>query len=280
MDSKNVNKEKVIPQEELSWDDIDYDEVVRNLVVEKENKRKMLERQQIVIQTRNTEEDGNYFDKQQSIKKEKQQKQHNQIIQKACGHNQNNYVQSFSHKDLIRIKNFTNCSSTFHNLLFETYGHFDKFIATHDEESMPHENLVELLNIDIALLSIPFDSHANFLLKGICGIPSFWSQLLSFLKEFLHTKHKNLSFLLVVDMNTFFINLEIMFHKVLVNDFMNSSMTNIFKELIKVLEDNSNITEWSKPARFLEIKAEYDINNNEFKIYDVSLRIVISFIKY
>ena len=280
MDTKNNNKQKNTSQEEeLDWDDddIDYDEVARNLIVQKEKERKMLERQQIVIQSKNTEEDGNYFDTQQVAKTQKQQKQN---IQKSSENSQNNYVQSYSYKDLLRIKKFTNSSSTFHNLLYETFGNFDKLISTHDEEAMPHENIVELLNIDNALLSIPFDSHNHFLLKRICGITNFWSQLLHFLKEFMETKHKNLSFLILVDMKTFFVNLEIIFHKILVTDLLNSSMEKVFEELIEILKDNSNITEWSKATRFLEIKAEYENNKNVFEIYDVSFRIVISLLKY
>lgn len=271
MDLQNVNKDKNIsPDEDLAWDEIDIDEVARNIHVEKENQRKMLEKQQVVMVVKNTEEDGNYFDSQPAVEESKKQ-QKQKIQPESSVNNQNNcYVQPFSQKDLLRIKNFTKSSSTFHNLLYETYGHFDKLISTHDEQAMPHENLVELLNIDIALLSIPFDNHNIFLLKSICNIPSFWSQLLNFLNEFLNTKYKNLTFLLLVDMKTFFINLEIMFHKILVNNLMDSTMEKFFDELVEILENKKSITEWSKPTRFLEIKKEFEDNNNVYKIFDVS----------
>ncbi|CAO1356515.1 unnamed protein product [Diamesa serratosioi] len=267
MDINNVNNEKTnSPDEELEWDEIDHDEVLKNLNIKKEKEQKLLAKQQIVYQSKTNDEDGNYFDNQQSKKNEKQQ---NQNKQSSSGKGQDNYVQLFSHKDLIRIKNFTNSSSTFHHLLYETYGHFDKFISTHDQEGIPHENIVELLNIDAALLSIPFDSHNNFLLKGICASSAFWSQLLLFLREFMESKHHNLTFLIQVDMKTFFVNLEIIFHKILLNDLLNSSMEKVFQEVVAILEDNINVTEWSKPGRFLDIKTEYENNKNVFQIYDI-----------
>lgn len=263
MDKQNVNNE------ELEWDEIDHDDVLRNLLLQKEKEQRLLAKQQIVLQSRNTEEDGNYFDNQLSTKNQKQQI-NKQNIGSSSEKSQNNYVQLFSHKDLIRIKSYTNSSSTFHHLLYETYGQFDKFISSHNQEAIPHENIVELLNIDAVLLSIPFDSHNNLLLKGICDIPTFWSQLLLFLKEFMETKHKNLTFLILVDMKTFFVNLEIIFHKILVNDLLNSSMEKFFEQVVAILEDNSKVTEWSKPKHFLGIKTEYENNKNVFQIYDVS----------
>ena len=258
--------------DDLAWDekDEDWDEVGRNLIVEKKKKERIEAKQQVVKIIKNTEEDGNYNNSSKPVVTNKQQ-QKNIQPQSSANNQDDYYVQPLSNKELTRIKNFTKSTSTFHNLLFETYGNFDKFMLTHEEE-LNDENIVELLNIDIALLSIPFDNHNMFLLKRICKLPIFWDQLLNFVDEFLISKHKNLSFLFLVDMKTFFINLEIMYHKILVNDLMNSSMEMIFKNLIKLLE---NKNEWAKPSRYLEIKAEHKTNKNVLEIYDVSLIIII-----
>ncbi|CAO1311919.1 unnamed protein product [Diamesa hyperborea] len=267
MDLKNVNKDKNIAKDEdLDWDEQDIEEVSRNLRVQKEKERKTLEKQKVVLVLENTEGDGNYFGSQPKVKNEKQQ--NTQLNPKSSVNNQNShYVQPLSNKELKKIMKFTESTSTFHNLLYETYGHFDKYILTH-ETKQSDENIVELLNIDVALLSIPYDNHNMFLLKRICKIPDFWSQLIDFLHEFLQTKHKNSTFVLQVDMKTFFINLEIMFHKILVNDLMDSTMKKVFKDIIEILENIKSINEWAKPSRFLVIEAEYKTNKNVLKIYD------------
>lgn len=257
---------------EDDWDSIDWDVKVDSIV---KSQQQQQQNQQVGEQENSssftfTDEDGNYYEKNQEKKQKKQKDQEWRTIQASTASKKpaEIFFQPFSNKELVRIRNFASSASTFHNLMYETFGQFERFLLTHQQD-LTHEAIVELIHIDMALLEVPFSSHNQLLLREISKFAGFWSQLVQFVKEFLEHKHKDLNFLIAVDMNRFFGNIESIMFKLLVNNLFSPEMKSAFDEILKVLvafEGN----EWSRPEKLRNIQSEYERNLNVFRIYEVS----------
>lgn len=251
------------------WDNIDWDEKVEAIIRSKEQVKQVNQAETLTAPAafNHSESDGNYFEINE------QKKKLNESALKAktsnkLGKKNEAFVQPYSGKDLARIRAFTNNSTEFHNLIYETFGQFEKFIFTHQCD-LTHDAIVELLKIDVGLLEVPFHAHHKMLLEEISKLGSFWSQLIEFIKEFLNHKHKDVKFLLSVDMNGFFENLEYLVHNMLVNNSFNHSMELILDEIVEVLK-TFNGSKWSQPNRLEILQVEYENNLNVHRIYDVS----------
>lgn len=254
------------------WDNIDWDEKVNDIVKNQKKpteKVKKDESSNEIAVFQYSEDDGNYYETNSEKKRIREARK----VESKAGQSSKStrtdstYIQPYSLKDLIRIREFVK-SPNVHHLVHETFGQFEKLLLTHQTDLI-YEAIVELLNIDVSLLEIPFHSHNQLLLREISKIEFFWSQLIHFLKDFLDNKHKDLMFLLTVDMNGFIENIEYIMHSLLVNNFFNSQMELVFKELIDVMKSFSG-SKWSQPERLQDLHSEYERNLKVFKIYDVS----------
>lgn len=262
-----IQIDSLFVMDEYEWDKIDWDEKIDDIT--KSQKKQQEEETSDEHQRENffEEDDGNYFDINQKKLKTTANEQNNKAKgSRNVGVRSEAFVQPYSHKDLIRIREYSSESSKLHNLIYETFGQFERFLMTHQMD-LTHEIIVELLIIDVVLMEIPFNSHNRLLLEELSRIKSFWNQLVGFIKTFLECKHKDLKFLLTVDVNGFFNNIETMLCNLLVNNLFNSDMAFIFDEIIKALELLPN--EWSHPERLRAIQDAFGQNLNVFKIYDV-----------
>lgn len=279
-DFKRKFNSKVIKMED-DWDNIDWDEKLVEIVKAKnaEEKVKLKEEEKLrrIVESsgssmRFNEDDGNYFEtnkQKKKIKQEMDQRAREQGMYKASRPSKEEfYLQPYSSKDLERILTFTKDASKFHNLMYETFGQFEKFILTH-EQTFTDDLIVGLLIIDVTLLEVPFNEHNELLLKALSKLQSFWSQLVKFIERFLWTNQHVVKFLLLVDMNRFFDNIEVLMHNLLVNNFFNATMEKTFEDIIRHLESFPD-SKWSQPGKLRKLQSEYFANLNEFKIYDVS----------
>lgn len=251
------------------WDSIDWDEKVE-VIVKSQKKQSENKVEENVAQNPNFhEDDGNYYEDNMKKLSSANNKQTNAPTTSRNVNRNELYIQPYSHKDLIRIRESSSNSSNFQNLIHETFGQFERFLMTHQLD-LTHDIIVELLIIDVALLEIPFTSHNRLLLEELSKIESFWSQLVQFIKEFLEVKHKDVKFLFTVDMNGFFNNIETLLNNLLVNNLFDSFMITVFDDILRVLESHPN-SEWSRPERLRAVHHEFGQNSSVSKIYDVSL---------
>ena len=255
------------------WDSIDWDEKVKG-IVKKQQKQQQEENpdenSKKIEAFKYLEDDGNYYET--NVEKERI-KDARKASNRSGSSNDfkrtvDTFIQAYSLKDLIIIREYISRPASFHNLIDETFGQFERFLLTHKVD-LSHEAIVELLNIDVNLLEIPFYSHNQLLLVEISKLESFWSQLVYFLKEFLDQKHKDLKFLLTVDMNGFIENIEYMMHNLLVNNLFSSQIELVFNEILMVMK-NFTKSKWSQPDRLQNLYDDYRRNLKDFKIYDVS----------
>lgn len=250
------------------WDSIDWDVKVEAIIKNKQEAVPDQSRDSSEPATFvHSENDGNYFEINE------QKKKLNESALKARSSNKSikkndAFIQPYSSKDLSRICGFTKSTIAFDNLIYETFGQFEKFILTHQKD-LTHEAIVELLQVDVSLLEVPFHAHHNLLLSEISKCKIFWLQLIEFMKEFLSQKHKDLKFLLSVDMNGFFDNVEQLLHNILVNNLFSTTMEKILEEIISVLGSFEG-SKWSRPERLEILHIEYLKNLNIHRIYNVS----------
>lgn len=246
------------------WDSIDWDEKIDDIVKLQQQEK---DQQEVPIASSFTysEDDGNYFVKNQEKKLKNQERQNNKarVVKPSSSLKEEYYIQPYSLKDLVNIRNFSLKASTFHNLIYETFGQFERFLMTHQMD-LTYEVIVELLIIDVALLEVPFTSHNQLLLKEISKLDSFWLQLVDFLKTFLEVKHRDVKFLLTVDMKGFFANIETLLSNLLVNNLYNFEIESVFNEIKSAMEmfkDN----EWSRSEQLRNILNEYEESKNFYQ---------------
>lgn len=253
------------------WDSIDWDEKVEDIIKNQQKNQEPEQNQPKKYEFLGQENDGNYFEANQEKKKRQQQKPKSNDVGPSKKVNQEeDFIQPYSYKDLQRIREYLKSSTTFHNLILETFGQFERFLMTH-ESDLTHDALVELLIIDSSLIEIPFQSHNQVLLREISKIESFWTQLIQFLEEFLTTKHQDVKFLLVVDMHTFFDNIESLLHNLIINNMFSEGMEKICKEIVGVMERFVG-NKWSCGGRLRKNQENYERNRDVYKIYEVRFR--------
>lgn len=143
------------------------------------------------------------------------------------------YRQPLSSKKLQHLRDFIKSPESSQKLFQETFGDLETFLATHAEPDLSGEKLVDLLIIDAALLELPIDFHNKMLLQELSKIGSFWNQIIRFTETFLEKKKTDVSFLIAVDMNGFFDNIESMMNNLLLNNLYNDEMQQVFKKLIE-----------------------------------------------
>lgn len=260
------------------WDSIDWDEKVEELNKSRQKKKQEEEESNSNISYQKFEDDdGNYFNEIEEKKKQigHSSKNKSDVVSKTRKSKNDIVFQPYSSKDLSRIRNYTTKASDYHLLFNETFGN-ERFLLTHQQQELTNESIVDLLKIDVALLSIPFDSHNRLLLESIAHISSFWSQMLSFIRIFLERKHKDLGFLLVVDMNGFFDDLELLLHNIIISNLFNSDVELFFEMTLQSMEEFKD-SEWNNSEKLQRLKVEYQKNAEVFKIYEVGYQIITYF---
>lgn len=246
------------------WDNIDWDEKVEDIVKNQQKNQIDLENERKEVEFLGANDDGNYFEANQEKKRQQSKRSH----QTKPGSSKvvENFIQPYSWKDLKRIRENLK-GSAISNVIYETFGQFERFLLTHQD--LTNDALVELLIIDASLLEIPFHAHNQLLLRNISQLESFWTQLIQFLEEFLSTKYQDMKFLLTVDMNGFFDNIESLLHNLIVGNFFSEKMEKVFQEILTVMEKFAE-NKWSCVSRLRRIQENYARNREIFKIYDVS----------
>lgn len=78
-----------------------------------------------------------------------------------------------------------------------------------------------------------------------------------------------MKFLLTVDMNRFFDNIESLLHNLIVSNLFSDQIEIIFKEIVDVMEKFTE-NKWSCVGRLRNIQESYGRNRDVYKIYDVS----------
>jgi hypothetical protein len=257
------------------WDSIDWDEKVNQIVKNQQQKLKK------TTGTATGEinfigQDKDYFEENQERKRQIKAKQQIKSSTSKGSKQSDDFVQPYSNKDLRRIRQNSKSPATFHNLIYETFGQFERFLMTHQED-LTQDVIVELLIIDAALLDVPFHAHNQLLLREMSCVQSFWSQLIQFLQEFLSSKHLDMKFCLTVDMNGFFDNIESLMQQLLINNFFNSQMETVFKKIAAVMESFVG-NKWSCPERLRSIHEQHERNRDVFRIYDVRNVLFLQFL--
>lgn len=226
------------------------------------------------------EDDGNYFDLNARKKAQASSAGRSQKSSRDAHHTDedDDYQQPYPSKDLYDIQSYTKSSENFHKMIYMTYGNLERFLVTHDAPNLIPKKLVELLNIDVALLEVPFSDHNELFLGEIAKVATYWSQVIDFLHEFLERKYKDLKFLLNVDMDGFFRNLEHIFHNLMLNNHFNDKMEKVLKKLTTIIEKFDG-HEWMvahgfSAVRFRDLQTAYEKNVNLHKVYDVSMHFV------
>lgn len=253
------------------WDSIDWDEKVKVIIKKKVQQQKQSEISESASKVpafTSTENDGNYYEINEQ-KKKSTQRVNKAETSKYPRKSEEEFIQPYSYKDLARFCALTSDSTEFHNLIYETFGQFKKFILTHQQD-LTQEAIVDLLKIDVSLIEVPFYAHNQLLLLELSKIRSFWSQLIEFVKDFLNHKHNDVRFLLAVDMNGFFDNIEYLIHNLLVNNFFNSEMELVLEEVITVLRKFDG-NKWFTSDRLEVLQNEYTKNLNSFRTFNVNI---------
>ncbi|CRK95627.1 CLUMA_CG009085, isoform A [Clunio marinus] len=249
------------------WDNIDWDEKVDNLIKsQKDNEENKNEPGTSKEFKFGDEDNGNYFEKikpnkespKSKVKTSKKSSEHMKV--------QESYIQPYSQKDLMLIRDAIR-NKNVHNSILSTFGEWEKFLLTHEMNLNP-EKIVDLLIIDVSLLDIPFNSHNKLFLSKLSNIEVFWSELLNFLKDFFRFKHKDLKFLLAVDMNEFFRNIDLLIFNLLLNNLFNENLKTVFDEIILIMNE-FNTNKWSQPAILSQILNDYERNQNELMTYEI-----------
>lgn len=265
--------------EDDEWDNPnnDWDKKARDNADEIKNQQEQQanqnqDRKQDAPQLKFGDDDGNYFEAIEESKRLKQNQQIPSCSSKGTKSRDTAITfQPYSSKDLRQIRNYAKRSSKFrktHHMIYETFGQLERFLLTH-EQNLAHETIVELVIIDVTLLQIPNHNHNRHLLENLAKITSFWSQIIVFVGEFLESKHKDPQFLLLVDMNGFFENLELLLHSLLTNNIFNTVVESFFNDLLKLM-DGSKSSDWNKADRLRRLQVDFKRNVAAFRIYDVS----------
>lgn len=220
------------------------------------------------------EDNGNYFEANQKKRAQALAAGKSSKPSRDMKQEEDDYQQPYPSKDLYDMQSFTKSSENFHKLIYQTYGNLERFLVTHDAPDLIPKKLIALLNIDVALLEVPFHSHNDLLLKEIANIDTYWSQVVDFMSDFLERKYKEAAFLLNVDMDGFFCNLERIFHNLMLNNHFNEKMKKILEKLTDVLEKFEGhdwmVAHGFSAARFKNLQAAFEKNANLHKVYDVS----------
>lgn len=266
-----------IKQEKKTADDLKVRERERKVEANRRKQEEKIRETQLrkaLAEGFQPEDNGNYFEANQkkkalAVATGKSTKQSRDMQQ-----DEDDYQQPYPSKILYDLQSFTKSSENFHKLIYQTYGNLERFLVTHDAPDLIPKKLIALLMIDVALLEVPFHSHNDLLLSEISKIDTYWSQVIDFLKDFFERKHKEAAFLLNVDMDSFFFNLERIFHDLMLNNHFNEKMKAVLEKLTVVL-DKFDGHEWMvahgfSAARFKKLQADFEKNANLHKVYDVS----------
>ena len=253
----------------MDWDDIDWDEKVKNITKNQQKSQDSSETGQTNVQFLGSVDDGNYYEANQKKKQDQQEKSQEKAGSSRRPRESEESFQAYSMKDLQRIRGHSKSSSTTNNLIHETFEQFERFLLTH-EVNLTDDALVELLIIDTSLLQIPFHAHNQILLRNISKTESnFLAQILKFIEKFLLKKYQDMKFLLTVDMNGFFDNIELLLHNLTVSNLFNDEMESFFRNIVDVMERFAE-NKWSCAARLKNIHESYLKNRDAFKQNDVS----------
>lgn len=240
---------------EDSWDAIDWDKKI----VEEQQQKSIPESSKAANFNFLDSVDENYFEINQELKRKKEMRK-NQNTERLKRINFEKEEMPYSYKDLCRIS-----SLLFHNMTFETYGNFNKFIATH-EQDLSDETIVELIKIDVKLLQIPFVHHNCLLLKKLSTLKCFWSQVINLIEEYFKKNFKDPKYLLLIDLKGFLENIESLISYLLVNNLLQGEMKEIFLQLLATFErfeDDANF------KKFHQRLLSFDNLINETNIFEV-----------
>ncbi|KAG5677771.1 hypothetical protein PVAND_007502 [Polypedilum vanderplanki] len=172
----------------------------------------------------------------------------------------------FPYKDLCRIRSYG--EKEFQKLIFETYGNFEKFIKTH-EQNLSDESLVELIKIDVVLLEVPFIYHSQMLLVRLSQIRSFWLQIIDLIEKFFEINCKDPKYMLLIDMKGFFESLESMLVLLATNEFLSCDMMKEVFLLLMETVSNHIKSEYFNIKKFHETLQMVKDISNDVQVFDI-----------
>lgn len=253
------------------WETADWDEKVKDIEIKQ--KADKLPSAQLTSGSfsgfHDEEQDGSYFEKNESRRKLEQMKLNEPKHHGGGYDKKEDFKQPLPTKRLTNIQELIDSPNSFHKFLYETFGEFERFLATHDDPDLSDEKLVLLLNIDVALLEVPFKAHNEFLLRKISKVEMFWDKLIMFMRAFLEYKKNDMKLHFQLDMNGFFNNIEFLLQNLLMNNFFNTELEVVFKKLIEVMESFDG-NQWSNEKKLKSLLENYQKNSIIHKNYDVS----------
>jgi hypothetical protein len=208
-------------EEEDSWDSIDWDKKIDD---ECQHEKQSV-KEELKFNLNLESDSGNYFDinKKKELPVHKTQKKSNLKIIPQDNH-------PFSYKELSAISVYD-----FHNLIFEIYGKFQKFICTHEQHILSDECMLILLKIDVILMQVPIINHNLLLLKQLSKLESFWIQIVKLIERFFALNYKDPKYLLLFDMKGFFENIESLISWMVVHNLFHNNL-NMKDVLMKILQ--------------------------------------------
>jgi hypothetical protein len=238
--------------EDDSWDNIDYDKKISEM----QQSKKDVETGKQANFVFDDENSCRYFAVKNNTPENKEDRK------KFSSNNHSNVEYSpFSHKELMQMR-----QDTFDKMIYSTYGNWDRFLVTHEQANLSDESLVELLKIDVALLTIPFKNHNSLLLESLSKIKSFWHQLINLLENFFNVNYKNPKYVLLIDVRGFLENVISLICWLSIEG-LQSEMEEIYQLLVTTLSKYSDRDYYSLQDFDLNI---FDEMSKSIKIYDVS----------
>lgn len=255
-------------EKEAAWDEVDWDEKLEKaqkaLPVEELTTSLLKEfgiNPKITGCTtkENEDGDGNYFEDNQN-KRRMQQERPSHVQKKTKESAESMYIQPYSVKDIDEL---AKKQST--EVVLIIYYELDRLLATYHLNHLTDEAVVGLLCITVNLLNIPFYEHSLLLLEELSKALSFWQQLTHFLDDFLSSKQKEVKFLLLTDMNSFFANLELFFQNLVINNRFGQTTEALLHDIITIFERHAD-SQWLKTVNLQQILKD---QADKMTFYDV-----------
>lgn len=249
------------------WDAIDIDDRIKN---DEKTKTKHEKQENIWKNLSSGDQVGENFS---NLDLEESPRNHNHVRH----HNKKNqhhaspeveYYQPFPHKDIQKLRSYTENNSKLSQLFLETFGKLERFLETHRCQ-LTSEILVDLLIIDVALLELPLKFHIDLLLDELINIPEFWIEMKIFIEDFFENRSDDQEFLLKVDMNRFFDNIQYLLRSLLMRNRFFETIEGFYDQIIEIMNKYPQNV-WNCAEKIQKLQIECKENQELFDEYDVS----------
>lgn len=181
---------------------------------------------------------------------------------------ENEYYQPFPHKAIQKLRSYAENNSKLPQLFFETFGKFERYLETHRVQ-LTSEIIVDLLIVNVALLDLPLKSHVDLLLDELIKISDFWQEMRTFIEDFFENRSDDKEFLLKVDMNRFFDNIQYLLRSLLMRNRFLEAIEVFYNQIIDIMKKYPQNV-WNYAEKIQKLQIECKENQDLFDQYDVS----------